>query len=322
MDRDLQLQLFRSMLRIRIVEEKIAERYAEQEMRCPVHLCVGQEAPPVGVCAHLTRSDQVLGAHRSHGHYLAKGGGLKAMLAELYGRETGCSRGFGGSMHLTDLAAGFLAATPIVGSTIAIAVGAAFGSVLRGIPRVVAVFFGEAATEEGIFGEALNFAALKRLPVVFVCENNLYSVYSPLSVRQPSNRDLLGMARAHGIEAWKGDGNDVNDVYALAGRAVGHAREGRGPSLLELATYRWREHCGPLYDNDMGYRTEGEFLEWKARCPIDRMRNRLLGTNGIGPKDLDLISQEVTREVEEAFRFAQESRFAVPSGNPARADAP
>ena len=178
-------KLYREMVRIRIVEESIAEHYPEQEMRCPVHFSIGQEAVAVGVCVHLDPSDHVFSNHRSHGHYLAKGGDLKAMVAEIYGKEAGCSRGFGGSMHLLDLKHGFLGAAPIVGSTIPIAVGSALTATVKEEDRVTVVFLGDGATEEGVFSESLNFAALKQLPVVFVCENNLYSVYSPLSVSQP-----------------------------------------------------------------------------------------------------------------------------------------
>ncbi|MBI4331624.1 MAG: thiamine pyrophosphate-dependent dehydrogenase E1 component subunit alpha, partial [Chloroflexi bacterium] len=184
---DIEKKLYYAMLRIRLVEERIAELYPEQQMRCPVHLCTGQEAIAAGVSAHLTSDDYALSNHRSHGHYLAKGGDLKAMMAEIYGRVTGCSRGKGGSMHLVDLAAGFLGATPIVGSTIPMAVGAALATVMKGEKRVTVAYFGDAAVEEGVFHESLNFAALKRLPVVFVCENNFFSVYSPLSVRQPAD---------------------------------------------------------------------------------------------------------------------------------------
>ena len=188
MPADIARQLYYQMLRIRMVEEAIADLYAQQDMRCPIHLCIGQEAVAVGVCAALAADDYVLSGHRSHGHYLAKGGNLPAMLAEFYGKVTGCCQGKGGSMHLVDLAAGFLGAVPIVGSTMPIAVGTALASVMRGESRVTAVFFGEGATEEGVFHESLNFAALQKLPVVFVCENNLYSVYSPLAVRQPAGR--------------------------------------------------------------------------------------------------------------------------------------
>lgn len=305
--------LFYTMLRIRLVEERIAELYPEQEMRCPVHLCIGQEAVAAGVCAHLTRDDYVLSGHRSHGHYLAKGGDLRAMMAELYGKATGCARGKGGSMHLVDLAAGFLGAAPIVGSTIPIAVGAAFGAALRGERRVAAVFFGEGATEEGVFHESLNFAALKRLPVVFVCENNLYSVYSPLSVRQPAERDLIAIAAGHGVAAARGDGNDVAAVYALAGEAVRRARDGGGPTLLELATYRWREHCGPFYDNDLGYRSAAEFAAWRQRCPIARAEHMLRAGGAFDEAEGQAMRAAIAAEIAEAVAFAKASPFPEPA---------
>ena len=301
--------MYEMMLRIRMVEEKIAELYPEQEMRCPVHLCIGQEAVAVGVCANLTVDDYVLSGHRSHGHYLAKGGDLKAMMAELYGKVTGCSQGKGGSMHLVALSAGFLGATPIVGSTIPIAVGAAFGSAMRGERRVIVVFFGDAAVEEGVFHESINFAALKSLPVVFVCENNLYSVYSPLSVRQPEGREIFRLAKGHGMESYQGDGNDVIEVYKLAEQAVRKAREGGGPTFLEFKTYRWREHCGANYDNQLGYRTESEFQEWKQRCPIERLKERLLGDDVLCNQDIEGMIRNLEAEIEDAVVFAKESPF-------------
>ncbi len=304
-----QVELYRQMLRIRMLEEKIVKLYPEQEMRCPVHLSIGQEAPPVGVCAHLVPEDLVLSAHRSHGHYLAKGGNLKAMVAELYGKATGCSSGIGGSMHLVDLNAGFLGAVPIVGSTIPIAVGAAWGSVLQQESRVIVSFFGEAAVEEGVFHEAAKFAAVRKLPVVFVCENNLYSVYSPLSVRCPDETEVSDIAKGHGIWTRRSDGNNVIGVYALADEAIGRARAGLGPSFLEFMTYRWMEHCGPNYDNDLGYRTVAEFEEWKQRCPIKRME-RYLSENGLVTSDEHVqLKTDLESEIEEAFESAKRAPF-------------
>ncbi|MBT9141755.1 MAG: Acetoin:2,6-dichlorophenolindophenol oxidoreductase subunit alpha [Syntrophomonadaceae bacterium] len=300
-------RLYYQMLRIRMIEEKIAELYPEQEMRCPVHLCIGQEAVAAGVCANLSHDDYVLSNHRSHGHYLAKGGDLKAMMAEFYGKVTGCSKGKGGSMHLVDLSVGFLGATPIVGSTIPIAVGTAFGSVMRGETRVSVIFFGDAAPEEGVFHESLNFAMLKRLPVVFVCENNFYSVYSPLSVRQPEGREIFELAKGHGIESYQGDGNDVVEVYQLAERAVRKARHGGGPTFLEFKTYRWREHCGPYYDNDLGYRAESEFQEWRRRCPIETLKERLLSSGVLCNQDIHDMVSDLDAEMEDAIVFAKES---------------
>ena len=302
-------RLYYEMLRIRIIEEKIADLYLEQEMRCPVHLCIGQEAVAVGVCANLSRDDYVMSSHRSHGHYLAKGGDLKSMMAELYGKRTGCSAGKGGSMHLVDLSVGYLGASPIVGSTIPIAVGAAFGSVMRGEQRVTVVFFGDGATEEGVFHESLNFAALKKLPIVFVCENNLYSVYSPLSVRQPASREVISLGVGHGIESYQGDGNSVTEVSDLGGRAIRRAREGGGPTLLEFKTYRWRDHVGPYYDNDLGYRTESAFQEWKRRCPVDTLRARLITEGLLSGRAMDEMKSELDEEIRSAVKFAKESPF-------------
>ena len=297
------------MLRIRRVEEGIAADYSNQQMRCPVHLCIGQEAVAAGVCDLLDRDDQVLSTHRAHGHYLAKGGDLPAMLAEMHGKATGCASGMGGSMHLVDLRAGFMGAAPIVGSTIPIAVGVAFGAVLRSERRVVVAFFGEGATEEGAFHEALNFAALKQLPVLFVCENNLYSVYSPMAVRQPVARSICRLAEAHGVTAIAGDGNDALEVRQRAGAALGRIRSGGGPALLEFSTYRWREHCGPNYDNNLGYRTEDEFHRWQALCPLERLRKRGIGEGAFDDADVIRWTAEVDAEFAAALRFAKQSEF-------------
>ena len=223
------LDLYREMLRIRLVEERIGDLYAEQEMRCPTHLSIGQEAPPVGVSAHLRRDDLVFSGHRSHAHYLAKGGDLKAMLAELYGRETGCAAGKGGSQHLIDLDCGFMGSAPILASTISVGVGAAWAARLDGHDKVFVIYFGDGATEEGTFHEALNFAGTHRLAVVFVCENNLYSVHSALDVRQP-NRPIHSLAPAHGLHALHGDGNDVDVVHDLAARRSRAPAGVRGPA--------------------------------------------------------------------------------------------
>ena len=309
MNTDLLKKLYYQMLRIRIIEERIAELYPEQEIRCPVHLCIGQEAIAVGVAANLSNQDYVLSGHRSHGHYLAVGGNLKAMIAELYGKETGCAGGKGGSMHLVDLSVGFLGATPIVASTIPIAVGVAFGIKLKKEQKVVVVFFGEGATEEGVFHESLNFAQLKQLPVVFVCENNLYSVYSPLSVRQPQAREVVDLARGHGIESLQGDGNDVKEVYSMAIKAIERVRTGGGPTFLEFQTYRWREHCGPNYDNDLGYRTQEEFERWRGRCPIARLRDELFSRGIASDLDFQNMSSAISNEIECAVKFAKGSPF-------------
>ncbi|RJQ11516.1 MAG: thiamine pyrophosphate-dependent dehydrogenase E1 component subunit alpha [Dehalococcoidia bacterium] len=297
------------MLRIRMVEEAIASRYHHEEMRCPVHLSIGQEAVAVGVASALDRRDAVLSTHRAHAHYLAKGGDLRAMIAEIHGRATGCSGGMGGSMHLVDMEAGFLGSTPIVGGSIPVGAGVAFASKQRGDGRVTAVFFGDGTTEEGVFYETLNFAALHRLPLVFICEDNLYSVYSPREVRQPAGRDLVALGRSMGLAAERGDGNDVRLVRDLATRAVARARSGDGPTLLELSTYRWLEHCGPNYDNDIGYRSEAEFEVWRERCPVERETARVIAAGEATVASIDATRLRIAAEVDDAFAFALASPF-------------
>jgi len=301
----LSLDLFTEMVRIRMIEEAIAERYPQQEMRCPVHLSIGQEAVAVGVCRAARSSDYLISNHRAHAHYLAKGGSLPAMLAEIYGKSTGCSLGRGGSMHLVDLSARMLGSTPIVGGSIPVAVGIAFASLLKQEDAITLLFFGEGATEEGVFAESLNFAALKNLPILFICENNFYSVYSPVHVRQSEKRDRVGIARAHGLWTRSGYGNDVEEVFGIAQEALLSIKSGAGPAFIEFETYRHREHCGPNYDNHIGYRTEEEFLAWEAKCPIALQKNRLQ----VSEEMLETIRFCVEQEIEAAFNFAQTSPF-------------
>ena len=301
------MSLLQAMARIRRVEEAIAIRYPEQEMRCPVHLCIGQEAIAVGVCAAMDSGDRVFSNHRAHGHYLAKGGDLNAMIAELYGRATGCCGGRGGSMHLIDLAVGFMGATPIVGGTVPLAVGSAWASSLQQDGKVTVVFFGDGCFEEGVVHESLNFASLHKLPVVFVCENNGLSVYTQRRERQPS-RPIYRVAEAHGVAAFAGDGNDVEQVLALARNAVDSARRGLGPQFLELSTFRWREHCGPDFDDGLQYRSAAEIETGIKDCPIARYTARLASRDPAYPAAIERIETGIAREVEAAFAFALASR--------------
>ncbi len=341
-------QLYYQMLRIRRIEEAIAERYQQQEMRCPTHLCIGEEAIAVGVSAHLTVQDKVFSNHRGHGHYLAKGGDLRRLLAELYGFVEGCCGGRGGSMHLTDLAAGFIASTPIVGGTVPLAAGYAWAernkksgaaqvcaSAAKGTtpwmeeversrrpePRmpeaaaakesnVVVVFFGDGCFEEGVLHETMNFAALKKLPLLFVCENNQYSVMTPLAERQPQ-RDIYKIAAAHGLQAASGDGNRVDQVYALAQTAIANARAGQGPQFLELHTHRWPEHCGPNEDDELGYRPPGELEAWKQRCPLLQTWQTLLDGGLINDAELSVMEKTLDGEIEQAFQWALQGSHPV-----------
>lgn len=298
-----------AMMRIRRVEEEIAKRYSQGEMRCPTHLSVGQEAVAVGVGQVLRPSDLAVSGHRAHAHYLAKGGDLTAMLAEIYGRETGCSRGRGGSMHLVDEAAGFMGSTAIVGGTIPVGVGLALGIKLTGGDQISCVFLGDGAVETGAFYESASFSALKNLPVLFICENNLYSVYTPFAKRQPKGRKIHELAAAIGLRAYFGDGNDVDTVRDMVSMAANAIRSGDGPQFLEFATYRWLEHCGPNYDNDIGYRTEAEFQWWKARDPVARQRERLLNEGSLDAAQLAAADDALTSEIEDAFAAARAASF-------------
>jgi len=301
-------QAFYQMLRIRRVEEAIARRYPEGEMRTPVHLCIGQEATPVGVSQCLTVEDKVLSGHRSHGQYLAKGGSLSRMLAELYGKSGGCSRGFGGSQHLIDLDCGFLGSAPILSSTMAIGVGVAWALRRRGSEAVSVVYFGDAATEEGVFHEAMSFASLHALPVVFVCENNGYSTHSPLSVRQPP-RPISQLGKAHNVPGEELDGNDVVAVRESAARAISRARAGDGPSLLVCETYRWLEHVGPNQDTHLGYRTQKELDNWMKHDPLEILRERLSFGKEDFSLDVERFEAQITEEVNRAFEMAVSSPF-------------
>jgi len=293
------------MLRLTLIEEAIAARYAEQQMRCPVHLSIGQEAVSVGVCAALNRDDFAMSGHRSHGHYIAKGGDLTRMLAEIYGKSTGCAGGKGGSMHLVDLDCGFLGAVPIVGSTVGIATGVAFAEQRKKSGRVIVAFFGEAVVEAGILHESVNFAILHKLPIVYLCENNLFSVYSPLNVRQPDHLNITELMKAHGMRGYQGDGNNVMEVYKETKNAVAHARKGEGPSFLEFFTYRKREHCGPNFDNHLDYRAGNEYDQWMKKCPLERTAAELK----LSPDDYMKLRAPIDAEIETAFATARAAPF-------------
>lgn len=302
------IKLYNQMVYIRKVEEKLAEVYPQQDIRCPVHLCIGQEAISVGICMHLSKNDFVLSTHRSHGHYLAKGGNLMAMFSEIYGKASGCAKGRGGSMHLIDLSVGFLGSTPIVGNIIPVATGVAFAEKLRRGKRITVVFFGDAAIEEGVFSEALNFAILKKLPIIYVCENNLYSVYTHLSERQPK-RAIVNISKGYGVKSFSGDGNNVFDVSNIMKKATHIIKNDQGPVFIELLTYRWREHCGPNFDNQIGYRTEKEYLRWKKLDPISRLIRFIITKRVISQNKLQSIDTNITKAITKTILAAKNSRF-------------
>ncbi|MDB4949648.1 MAG: Dehydrogenase [Gemmatimonadetes bacterium] len=301
--------MLRSMMLIRAAENGIAELVRTGEARCPCHLAAGQEACAVGVAAALdTPRDKSFGAHRSHGHYLAVGGDLDALLAEVLGKETGCSHGMGGSMHLVSPEHGLLGTVPIVGATIPIATGAALAARLDGSGGVSVSFFGDGATEEGVFHESMNLAATMALPVLFVCENNLFSSHLHISLRQP-DWSTARYAEAHKV-AWEVvDGNDVVAVADAAERAVARGRAGHGPTFLELVTYRWYGHVGPRDDQDVGVKRDGELPLWKRRDPIRRLEEALVASGALEPGDVASLRQAVDADVERAVELARRAPY-------------
>jgi TPP-dependent pyruvate/acetoin dehydrogenase alpha subunit len=297
--------LYRRMRLIRRVEEEIARVYPSDKIKSPVHLSIGQEAVSVGVCDVLRPDDIVSPTYRCHAAYLAKGGDLKAMLAELFGKESGCARGKGGSMHLVDMEHCILGASAVVGTSIAVAVGYALALKMEQRSRVAAIFFGDGATEEGVFHESLNFAALHRLPILFVCENNGYAIHTPLSKRW-ATQQLCERVRTYGIPAQAIPDSSILEIRRLTAEYLSRIRAGAGPAFLECRTYRWREHVGPEEDYDSGYRTREELQPW-----LENDQLAVIGTQ-IDPALLKRIDAEVEYEVAEAFIFAEMAPWPNP----------
>jgi pyruvate dehydrogenase E1 component alpha subunit len=308
-----QLALFRAMLRIRIIEEEIERRYHEDQMKTPIHLVLGQEATSVGACAALTTDDLLYSSHRTHGNYLAKGGDLRAMLCEMFCRVNGCAGSRGGSMHLIDKKVGMAGTSAIVGGAVPIAVGAALAARLQRSTRVTTVFLGDATTEEGVASESLNFAVLKQLPVVFFCENNFYSVQSPLWTRQPP-REIWRWAAGYGLPAVLVDGMNVFAVFETMREAVDRARGGGGPTFIEARCYRYRGHGGSGDDTSTGYRSAEERAAWGAVDPVALCFQYLTTAGLLTGAARDQMEQDIRREVIDAFEFA------MASPNPAEAD--
>jgi acetoin:2,6-dichlorophenolindophenol oxidoreductase subunit alpha len=304
---DLLTRMFASMIQIRLAEERLASLIEGGEVHCPCHLYIGQEAIATGVCAALERSDYVWGGHRSHGHYLAKGGNLDGMFAEILGRTSGCSRGRGGSMHLFAPESGILGTVPLVAATIPLAAGTALASRLRADGRVSVAFFGDGAIEEGHTHETMNLAALYRLPLIFVCENNFYASHMALLERRAAD-NIVQTAAAHGMPGEQLDGNDISAVYAATVRAVARARAGEGPTLLECRTYRWRGHVGPSWDMDVGVKRKDELSEWQPRDPIARLKSMLV-QRGVGESTLAAIETDARVDIDRAVEGARQAPF-------------
>ena len=301
----------RDMLLIRAAEECIGDMVSAGKVRCPCHLSIGQEAVAVGIARPLRATDRIFGAHRSHSHYLALDGSVHKLLAEVLGKNTGASRGMGGSMHLIDLANGFMGTVPIVAATIPIATGAGLAAKMDAKGDVAVSFFGDGATEEGVFHESLNLAAIMRLPVMYVCENNFFSSHLHISLRQPRD-SIARYAVAHDIPVWRVDGNDVIAVAEAAEEAVALMRSGGGPTFIEAVTYRWRGHVGPREDEDVGVRRRDDLRQWRTRDPVRRLHEALMESGEAEDNLVELLELEVRAEVAAAWSLAETDPFPAP----------
>ena len=306
--REMLVYMFRKMVEIRFFEEKVFDLYAQNLVPGTIHLYAGEEAIAVGVCAALERDDYITSTHRGHGHCIAKGADLKRTMAEILGKETGYCKGKGGSMHIADFSIGMLGATAVVGAGIPIAVGAGLSIKLRKTRQVVACFFGEGASNQGTFHEGINMASVWRLPVIFVCENNLYAMGTRQS-RVMNIENIADRVVAYGIPGIAVDGNDVLAVYEAALKAVERARKGEGPTFIECKTYR---HKGHSRVDPAKYRPKEEVEEWLAKDPIKRFKEKLLQTKTLTEAEIQRIENEVAAEIDEAVRFAMESPYPEP----------
>jgi pyruvate dehydrogenase E1 component alpha subunit len=304
-----QLRLYAQMSFVREVEELIAEKYGDQIFRCPVHLSVGQEAIAIGVCSELTVADKIMSTHRSHAHYLAKGGDLYAMFCELMGKEAGCCLGRGGSMHLIDKAQGFYGSIPIVGSSLPIAMGIALAEKQSKSSNVVVAFVGDAAVETGQFHESLNFKSLMKLPILIVLENNGYSTYAPINDRQPKDRDLSATAKGFGIPFFSANGDEIESVVKLTKESLGLVRSSH-PVLIEFSTFRRYEHCGPSFDDELGYRSESEIKTYSQRDPLEKFTKAFISE----PNFLK-ISESIQRIAHKYVVQVFERALNAPQGN-------
>ena len=306
-------EIFFSMLRIRRVQERIESFYLNDEMKTPVHLCIGQEAVAVGVCAVLEKQDYISSNHRGHGHYLAKGGNLDAMIAELHCKTSGCSRGYGGSMHLIDVSLGHMGSSSIVGGGIPVGTGLGLAIKLKKMNKVSCIFFGDGAADEGVLYESVNFAMLKKLPVIFILENNQWSVCSHITARQIGDNIFLKGSSPENLFVDRIDGNDVLKIFTTAGKAVERARSGKGPSFIQCDTYRILGHAGCASQDARGYRDTSEVEYWKERCPVTGFKKVLFDEGTLNSDDLQNFEKTIASEIDRAFYLARKS--SLPSSD-------
>lgn len=299
------IEMYEKMVKIRKFENRALNLFAEGQFGGFVHLYIGEEAVATGVCESLREDDFITSTHRGHGHIIAKGGDLKYMMAELYGKDTGYCKGKGGSMHIADATKGILGANGIVGAGHNIAVGAGLAAQYKGTDQVCACFFGDASTNQSTFHEGLNLASTWKLPVIFICENNGYGI-SVSQARHQNITDISQRAVSYNIPGITVDGNDVFAVFEAVSEAVARARKGQGPTLIECKTYRWRGH----FEGDPTvYRPEGELEQWKKKDPIPRLEKYMLENQVMTQEEMDKLNEKIDVLVEEAVDFAQASKF-------------
>lgn len=301
------LDFYEKMYRIRYFENRLGDLILAKEINTPCHLYVGQEAVAVGVCSNLNDKDLIWGNHRSHGHYLAKGGESYPLMAEIFGKETGCSKGRGGSMHIIAKEVGILGTVPIVAGTIPLAVGAGLKSKIKGDGTISVAFFGDGAIEEGHVHESINLAAILNLPVLFICENNFYSSHLHLLERRKRD-NISSIGDYHGIESHVINGNNVEEVYQTVGSVVEQIRNGAGPAFIEARTFRWRGHVGASFDEDVGVTRKEDLDKWIKLDPIQACKDKLL-LQGSSEEEIRAIEQQVHQEIEEAIQRSREDSY-------------
>lgn len=303
--------IYTALVRARKFDEKVAEHYPEQEMKCPAHLSIGQEGAPAGVSVALRTDDYMVSTHRCHAHTVAKGASFKKLFAELYGRVDGCARGKGGSMHFLAPEVGALGASAIVGGSFPLALGAAFSAKMKGLDRVSVAYFGDGAIEQGVFHEVMNFASLHKLPLLVIVENNGLATITPIEKRQ-ANKELWKHAEQYNMPGVRVDGNHAEQVYAVAVEAVARARRGDGPTMIEATCYRWREHVGYKTDFHLGFRSEEEVKAAEQNDPVKNFREYALGQKFLSTEEMDAIDAGIAQELVEAVEFAKASPYPVP----------
>ncbi len=301
-------QIYYQILRIREIESRISKEYTDWKMRCPVHLSIGQEsiAAPLSVL-FKNKKYEVLSSHRAHAHYLGKGGNLFKLISEIMGKSTGCSGGRGGSMHLIDKDVGFLLSTAIVANSIPVAAGVALSKKIKKEKGLALVFFGDGAIEEGVFYETINFSIIKNLPIIFICENNKYSVYSNLDVRQPKNRKIHKMVEKIGIKSVFSNGLNAIEIYQKYLYAKNYVERKNKPIFLEINTYRYLEHCGPFDDDSLKYRPKKEIDFWKKNDPLTILEKKY--DKILNKKKINNYKNKISNEINLSFNKAKRSKY-------------